>query len=410
VVSGQPQEVFERVVKQFPFAARFWIAYADWCEQQETAQAMAVYHRCLQQVPSLDLWTSYLGFCKRFYSVEDVLRGYQRALDLLGMDPRAGLMWAEYLSLLKHIYNAQQRKENPDADVCGKLLAQDANPVEAARRTMKPNLRKRIEGTKAADLSEEELLRVGEVLNIDQPFLRTVFQRAASAAHSAMEKLWVGYEQFEKSLGNPQLASKVLAEHMPRYVKGKAAFKELHTLTGGMDHAAVAVPLTHKTTEQQRRLMEKWRGVLRFERTNPLRLGKQDLQARVTLFYQQASLACAYHAELWHDFVDWLDLGGQREKATSVLKHAIERFLPDDLSLRLLLAQRYEQGELPPSPASLDAAEEAYQKLLEDVPKPTPLALINYLAFVRRGRSTPSWRRPSTMSMGASRRPRRCSG
>ena len=37
------------------------------------------------------------------------------------------------------------------------------------------------------------------LLRIDTDFLRCVFQRCAGASHSTMDKLWVGYEQFEKS-------------------------------------------------------------------------------------------------------------------------------------------------------------------------------------------------------------------
>lgn len=66
-----------------------------------------------------------------------------------------------------------------------------------------------------------------------------------------------------------------------------------------------------------------------------------------------------------------------------------------DLTLRLLLAQRHELGE-PPLPTSrLEAADNAYRrlggrsdgalpalrKLMEDMPRPCPLALINFLVY-----------------------------
>merc|ERR1719330_18917 len=123
---------------------------------------------------------------------------------------------------------------------------------------MKPILKKRLEeGSKAADLSDEEFLRVGEVLAINTDRLRVVFQRAASTAHSALDKLWIGYEQFEKSLGNPQMSQKLLGEHMPRYVRGKAAFKELQSLCSGLEHGAIAVPIQPKSSVQQGKLLEK---------------------------------------------------------------------------------------------------------------------------------------------------------
>merc|ERR1719162_2862602 len=49
VREGNPVPIFERVVEQFPNAARFWMAYAEWCEAQDTTQALAVFSRCLNQ-------------------------------------------------------------------------------------------------------------------------------------------------------------------------------------------------------------------------------------------------------------------------------------------------------------------------------------------------------------------------
>jgi len=383
---GGPVPVFERVIAQFPTAARFWASYAEWCEGQDTAQAIAVYQRCLQQLPSLDLWSSYLAVCKRHQPLEEIFRAFQRAVDLLGTDWRAGLLWAEYIALLKRAYNALQKKQNPDAEVSGKLLAEDANPIETARRAMKPALKKKAEQEKVFDISDDEFSRVAEALSLDLNAIRAAFQRAVTSAHSAIDKLWVGYEQFEKSLGNPQLAQKLLGEYMPKSVRCKAVFKELQTICSGIEHFAIAVPITQKNSKTQAKLLEKWRKVLNYERTNPLRQSRADLQARVSLVYQQAALSCAYHADIWYDFSSWLDLFDHQEKATVCLRQAVERFLPQDLTLRLLIAHRHEMVEVPPSQASLQAADDAYQALLEDMPKPCPLALISYLAFVRRQR------------------------
>ncbi|CAL1161440.1 unnamed protein product [Cladocopium goreaui] len=247
-------------------------------------------------------------------------------------------------------------------------------------------------GRAGADISDSEFLRVTEILKIDTEFVRKVFQRCAGASHSTMDKLWLGYEQFEKSQGNPAMAAKYMSEHMPRYVRGKAAYKELSQLGNNMDFYAVAVPITPKTQLEQKKLFDQWRAMLRFERTNPLQLEGEELTARVALVYQQASLACGFAPDLWYDFSAWLDLGGKQEEATEVLRKAVQRFLPKDLTLRLLLAQRYELGESPLPTGQLEAADEAYRKLMEDMPKPCPLALINFLGYVRRQRGANDFR------------------
>ncbi|CAJ1341867.1 unnamed protein product, partial [Effrenium voratum] len=389
IQDGKAEAVFERAVKQLPYAARIWAAYAEWSEMQDSAAALGVYSRCLQQVPNMDLWLSFLNFSKRHQTLEEVLRSYGRAVDLLGSDWRASPIWSDYLALLKHAYNVQQKKENPDAELQGKLLAEDPNPIDTARRTLKKELKQKQEetGRASADISDAEFLRVSDVLKIDQEFIRKVFQRCAGASHSTMDKLWVGYEQFEKSQGNPALAAKYMSEHMPRYVRGKAAYKEFSQLGAGIDYYAVAVPLAPKTAAEQKKQFDKWTATLRYERTNPLQLGSDELTARVALVYQQASLCCGFFPDLWYDFSAWLDLGKKEAEATEVLRKGVERFLPKDLTLRLLLAQRYEL-----EPVQLEAADDAYRKLMEDMPRPCPLALINFLGYVRRQRGANDFR------------------
>lgn len=391
---GKSVPIFERAVALFPNAPRLWTFYAETIENQDLEQAAGIYQRCLQQLPSLELWSSYITSCKRYQSLEDIFRAYQRAVELLGTDWRAGPLWSEYIALMKKAYNLQQKKINPDAEVCGRLLNEDANPVEAARRAMKTNplLRKRAEELKAFDVGDEEFLRVSEVLKIDATALRSAFQQAISSAHASLDKLWVGYKQFEKSLGNPQLAQKLVLEFTPRYTRGKDVYKELTTLCVGMDMNAIAVPVKPKNAVAQRRMLERWRQVLEYERTNPLRLTKPELHSRAILVYQQASMCLSYHAEIWHDFASWLDLCDRPEAAATCLRDAVSRFLPQDLTLRLLIASRLELSEVPPSQASLQAADHAYQKLLEDMPAPCPLALINYLSFLRRQRGVHDFR------------------
>jgi len=392
---GKAAPVFDRAVSRFPTSARIWISYAEWCEvqAQDVPLALSVFRRCLRQVPNLDLWVAHLTFCKRYQPLEEIFRAYQAATDVLGTDFRAGTMWAEYIGLLKKAYNLLEKKRNSDAEVSGRLLAEEANPIEASRRSIKPVLKKKIEDNKEAhDISDDEFIRVGELLQIDVNMVRTAFQRAVSSAHATLDKIWVGYEQFEKSLGNSPLASNYLGDFMPRYLRGKQAFKELQVVYLGVDHFSLAAPIRSQTAKHEQKKLEKWRGVLNYERTNPLRLPRVDLQARVSLVYQQVALCCSFHAEVWNDFSTWLDMGNQSSHATTCLRQAVERFLPKDLTLRLLIAHRLEITEMPATAESLKAADEEYQKILEDVPKPCPLALINYMSFIRRQRGAPEFR------------------
>jgi hypothetical protein len=70
----------------------------------------------------------------------------------------------------------------------------------------------------------------------------------------------------------------------------------------------------------------------------------------------------------------------------------VDRFLPQDLTLRLLIAHRHELAEAPPTQASIQAAEDVYKCLQREMPKPSPLALVNHLAFIRRQRGAGEFR------------------
>eukprot|EP00747_Dinoflagellata_sp_TGD_P100090 gnl/TRDRNA2_/TRDRNA2_167938_c0_seq1.p1 gnl/TRDRNA2_/TRDRNA2_167938_c0~~gnl/TRDRNA2_/TRDRNA2_167938_c0_seq1.p1 ORF type:complete len:627 (+),score=138.90 gnl/TRDRNA2_/TRDRNA2_167938_c0_seq1:196-2076(+) len=257
---------------------------------------------------------------------------------------------------------------------------------------MKPAARKKVEESKALDISNETVLKTADSLKIDLNMVRSVFQRAVSTAHNNLDKLWIGYEQFEKSLGNSQLAEKFLGEYMPRYGRAKAAFKELQELCRGMELAAIAVPITAKNAKEQGKALDRWRKIVTYERTNPIRLEKDALQARVSLVYQQACLTLSYHAEIWYEFSSYLDLAGHAEKATDLLVQAVERFLSTDIPLRLVIAHRHELAEVPPKPESLKAAEDVYKALLSESAKACPLVLMNLLSFVRRQRGAHDFR------------------
>lgn len=384
VKEGSPTDWFEKAVAQFPTGAKIWGTYAEWYESQDPAMALTVYRRCLQSVPVLPLWQSYINLSKRYRHLEDIFTAYKEAVDLLGTDGRAGTMWSEYLSLLKHAYNLIVKSVDPSASKSGRLLTEDASPIELARRAMKPGARARVLADKALSIGDGEFLRVAQLIGVDASMLRAVFQRALSTAHASLDKVWTAYVQFEKSFGDPHDAQKFLDECEPTYLRAKTAYKELQTLSQGIDYFATPAPAWSPRYAQQEQLLERWRRIVHYERTNPLCLERQCVQVRVSLLYQQALLGLAYHAEVWYDFSSWLDWCGQKERATQVLQHAVRKYLPQELSLRLFLAHRHEVAETPASAVSFQAAEGEYQGLLDDMPKPCPLALINALAFVRR--------------------------
>eukprot|EP00746_Dinoflagellata_sp_MGD_P149607 gnl/MRDRNA2_/MRDRNA2_81611_c0_seq1.p1 gnl/MRDRNA2_/MRDRNA2_81611_c0~~gnl/MRDRNA2_/MRDRNA2_81611_c0_seq1.p1 ORF type:complete len:585 (+),score=131.70 gnl/MRDRNA2_/MRDRNA2_81611_c0_seq1:778-2532(+) len=186
------------------------------------------------------------------------------------------------------------------------------------------------------------------------------------------------------------------------FTRSKDLLKEVRSLHNSVEKPVVAMPPEKQNQKQVMVQVAAWKRIFQFERANKLQLSSDHLQTRVTLTYEQARVTCAYQPDYWFDFASWLDTNGLQEKAIQILEQAVDRYLPGDMTLRLFLAQLKEFAELQDPPAAgapqpQGGADDTYRALLDDFaravpPMPCPLALIHYLAYVRRSRGENDFR------------------
>eukprot|EP00397_Hematodinium_sp_SG-2012_P007680 GEMP01007729.1.p1 GENE.GEMP01007729.1~~GEMP01007729.1.p1 ORF type:complete len:744 (-),score=119.85 GEMP01007729.1:1397-3586(-) len=369
---------FDECLKQCPTSIKYWIMYCQLFENDESSDsALSIYERAIRACPHADIWRLYLAFVRRRRSLDEVFAAYKDAIETIQHDWRAAFVFIEYVALLKRAYNVQN--ETSIAEKTSVLLPEDTNITQivalwARERPTDPPL----DHAQLAVLKEQ----------IDLNLVRSVYQRALMAPHSALEQLWVGYEQFEQAFGQKHLCTRLLGEYSTKLYRSRGVYKELVKLYDGLDTCAHSVP----PDRMPKGMLEKWRKVMEFEEGNPLSLDTSTLETRMCLLYQQCLLPMAFCTEFWYSFFAFLNLKKRYALAVKVLQAAVAK-LPLDLFLRLSLAHYLETEAV----KDIAASEAEFLKILEvfqntNPPKLCPLGLINYINFIRRHKSVHEWR------------------
>ncbi|XP_026193992.1 uncharacterized protein LOC34617775 [Cyclospora cayetanensis] len=343
-------EAFERVLEIFPTSADFWRRLAEFeLQRQGTQKANSVYKRSLCACSQLELWMSYVKFVYCTGSVSDFRLALTRAVEM----------------------------------ATGPLV-----PTEVEQRAF------RTPGGPGGKALIDEYA--------DLNVLRSAFQSCLGTAIAGLDGVWAGYCAFERSVGsNPQLSAKILAPFEQRFADARKAHAELARLTRDIDWLTAAVPLT-VTDKSRQAHVDAWRSVLAFEKTNPLKLSPPQFCHRVSQAFQTCLLSCAFHANIWFDFFQFLLAQHMPTRASEVLRRAIDRFLPGDELLQIILAEFLEDRRL------TKAADAVYRNALsattligagpEGGPLPpanfrtSPVLLLRYLDFIRRSYGISAWR------------------
>ncbi|KDD75916.1 hypothetical protein H632_c438p0, partial [Helicosporidium sp. ATCC 50920] len=181
--ADQVRVVYEDLLRQYPTAAVYWKEYCDFELRTSGEEAVkSLFGRCLLRCPVPELWRMYIRIIRKTTDPQgpsglpEIRQALEFTLDRLGEDCASGPIWEEYLDLLF--------SPPPGSEACLALFGPDP-------------------GTRAAAL-------------------RTAYQRALSAPHSALESAWQAYEAFEQSGSNRTLSKRALDEWRPRYHAARA--------------------------------------------------------------------------------------------------------------------------------------------------------------------------------------------
>ncbi|EFN59172.1 hypothetical protein CHLNCDRAFT_138056 [Chlorella variabilis] len=327
--------VYEDLLNVFPTAAGYWREYADHqmsCSDESVVKG--VFSRCLLTCLSVDLWRSYLNFIKRLNEprgaegLPEIRQAYEFTLDRLGQDSACGGIWIDYIAFLQ---------ARLGGGGCG--APKQGSPEYAAVYGQA------LEG-------QDESQKVAAV--------RRAYQRALLVPTSQLEGLWRGYEGFEVTGSNKQLARRLLDEWRPLYQAARGLLREREARLGAINLKALALPPGRGgATQQQQAAL--WREYLGWERGNPQRLDPATHAARVSLAFEQALMVLFHYPDIWLEFAGWHQQqggGGGGAAAAAVLEKG-RGALPTALALHFAAA------DLQESLGNAAGAKAIYEELVE---------------------------------------------
>ncbi len=318
----EARPIFERFLKVYPTAGRYWKYYVDVLERdQDHRGAEQVLRRAVMGVRSLELWKTYLAYVIAHKDRGDVQAAYARAVDVIGLDVSAIGVWTDYLNWVK---------------------ANQASAVDQAA---------------AAE------------------HVRAVFQRAVAMPVKGIEALWKMYEEWEGPGG-----TKTLAEQVHRHAGAKALAKERvrirEVASIPLNVNLLSRPLGHSPKDDMQ--LAHWKRVIQFEKNFGQRGAEPSLQVeRVVLAYEQALLCFSHSADLWFEYSSWYlaDDNLHPERAREILKRGVAA-LPRNLMLSFALADFEESRK------NVAEAKAIYDTLL--LVAPGPLTFIQHMRFLQR--------------------------
>ncbi|KAJ2721322.1 mRNA 3'-end-processing protein rna14 [Coemansia sp. Benny D115] len=301
------EETFEDALKQYPSAGSLLADFAEFelnRGNQEKAETM--FNSCLFNVPSIDLWQCYLDYVLKI-NMDDqglvtqperrstVMECYKLVLEHVGSDRDAGKIWSSYIEFISS--------------------AKSHAPYEEQQKN---------------DL------------------LRETYQAAVSLPLLGIEKLWKGFDAFENKQDRV-MAKQLLSKHSPTYMAARTALREMNRLWEAIKRAQPphGLPVPPSWTPREVDYLVAWKNYLKWEMSDPLRLGDAAaLNRRVLYAYSQACMALRFYPEVWIEYADHLLSCDQANEALAKLQTA-SQVLPDSLSVQFAYAEMAERMKQP---------------------------------------------------------------
>ncbi|CAD7943585.1 unnamed protein product [Amoebophrya sp. A25] len=356
-------EEIERSLEKNPTQTALWLRYAEYWENTDEVNALAVYNDAVRRCPHIELWRQYITYCKKCVTVKGVVAIFHAAIDVLAQDHRCGELFLEYLALLKAVWNYQWKYRH-------ELILDD--PIEQAGITFdadaESSLATKCGGNLPLTADEEEAIKwiakkapsdsyISVKTKLSLEHIRRLFRQAVLTPSSCTDRLMRAYEIMEDHiagsknvLANAPDRDGTVRDFYSRVAANKHVYDKLVVLYKGVDTLQLPqaeVSQLSKTLPKASQLV-KWmdicaafNAIIAYERGNPCKLEVQGYQTRVTFLYQNVLLVCTYFSEFWYSFYSFLYTFSPI-KALQVLKIATEK-LPNDLFLRLAYAACFEE-------------------------------------------------------------------
>ncbi|WFC99890.1 mRNA 3'-end-processing protein rna14 [Malassezia yamatoensis] len=284
----------------------------------------AIFIRCLRTTMSIELWQYYLQYTRRVnplppltgednspreqtrHILEDA---YDFALKHIGWHHESGVIWQDYLNLVREREARGSWQEGQKMDL-----------------------------------------------------LRKIFRRAVVIPINQVEAIWREYDAYENAL-NKVTAKKFLAEISPGYMQARAVLRDLKRITGNLARPKlphlpgwIISPRHLSNQAKQQQNQDAWRSYLAWEESNPLMLEDAAArQARVLAAYREAIMYMRFDCIIWYNAATYCQSIHRENEVGAWLKAGIDA-CPWSLLLHFSYAEVCRaQGQYAEGTASLDA-------------------------------------------------------
>ncbi|OII71092.1 hypothetical protein cand_026500 [Cryptosporidium andersoni] len=358
-------EVFERALEYFPTSPIVWRRYIEYMQNQKDkneSTLIAIYHRCIYQCPCVSIWTSYILFIdEHTKNLKDRYQIYQAAIDTVGNDVRSGFIWQRMYTLRLLVYNTLISRNEKNMGGNTLLL----NPFETS--TVPPT----------TESVEDCILLADKIATIVT--MRRFFIQWLMTPVSNLETAFIAYSLFENSitsnsaevlisgnitisnslntLSSSEAISKVVSKSLLQsgeklVTLSKLVYKDILPMIENLQEDIPAKPLNKANRSEWVQKFIPWRRYLLYEKSNPLNLENDNYFNRVSFCYKNCLLYFSYHPELWYEYFVFVwnyhpVSNSGIESAADILDSSIQRFLPKDEILKLVLAEVYELRKQP---------------------------------------------------------------
>ncbi|KAL1747771.1 hypothetical protein HDZ31DRAFT_31172 [Schizophyllum fasciatum] len=286
-VDTKIRAAYDALLTQYPNTSPAQVSYIDWfMKHGRFNEAEDLFKRYLRGSPMVDLWRFYLQYvlcADGNPPSRDVIRkSYEFALQHIGQDKDSGEIWRDYIHFIE---SGPGSKPDPSWD---KQQRMDS--------------------------------------------LRKVYHRALQVPMENIETIWSSYEAFEKSLNNPNVAKKFVADLNPAYMQARTTLRKLKDLTQGLfPHATtredMTLPMPPTFSNADLSLIGRWRTYLKWEEKNPLEIEDKDrtvLISRIQAVYRKAVIRMRYYPEIWFMAYTWTNTNAKPDDAIALLKAGVE--------------------------------------------------------------------------------------
>lgn len=143
--------------------------------------------------------------------------------------------------------------------------------------------------------------------------LRAIYKRLVTHPMLGLDQLWQEYEAFERTQ-NETLAAALIAELAPKYQHARNVYLDRNRVYTTLDLQMnrLATPPADIDDEdyaskisEEHRLLSLWKKRCGYERTNPERLGHDELVRRIRQAYKDFVCTFTRHPEAWHMWSSW---------------------------------------------------------------------------------------------------------